>query len=324
MNENNTMSPAPQPEAPVKKPLNKKLIISIGFGVTILIAAIITIVLIVNNQKEPETPTSKAPEKRSISFSPESCADRTKNYFDLTKEDAYEFLQKINDEDSNCLANYLFDGDEDFFLQKGDDFSRLRSYGNESEIEDIANKNFYTNPTVGSSDNEKTVTYKVTQKDGFAIVYDETRESCHAVRCNAGITFDKKYINYSPLNAKGLEDYTTRSDYKVVNGRNEKWLKQAFDLISLTDYNPKSIYTTYMTSDDNYYIYQAFHIGTTHDYNDDLKPTGSNIIELYYETTLIDKKTGKVARTHNPEDEFDYTERYKTFPITKKEALAIH
>ena len=329
---------APKPKNANKKKISKKLIIIIIVAI-IIIASAITCFLLLQKPEEKSTNTNKPStsfEDIREKYAPKNCASRdSKDYFTLTKEEAYDFASQRTEESFNCVRAYLSGNDDDFYVEAKDDFILLYSYSDISDVQDIIDSydycimqyyGCYDDYDDEEEGEEKAkIEYDIIEKDHYAIVRNKTRDDCtHKNLCMIGISFDKKYFDYSQTNSKKRR-YLSSGTQKIMKSRDEEWMKKALNLLLLSDDDlrtyPDYIYSTNLVFDGTNYIYQGLNIAVR--YDSDIVPIEKGIyyaLQLYYNNILINAKTGEVEEA---DQSHYYGDLLNSFPLTKKESNAL-
>lgn len=298
-----------------KRPL-KKYILPVILGVVLLITAIISIltVIFLNTNTKPvfarNTPAEEAAK---------ACITEKVAFDELTKEDAYEWLNILY-HDKNCAVENLLNDDDDFILDDNmnDGIHILYSYSDTSDIQKIANADLFLNP------NQEDVTFDILEKEHFAIVRDNSRESCKNDSCYIGVIFDKNYANYYG-EIKQSGDISYYENHFSITNFDKDWIKTVLDIFNSESFL-QGVYDSSIEFDGTNYIYTTHNLGVGIDLTATADQTlaphqAPQAINLYETKTIIDP-SGAITKVPLTESG-DFMNVVKAFSLTDEEAATL-
>ena len=170
--------------------------------------------------------------------------------------------------------------------------------------------------------------FKIEQKNHYAIVYDETGDSCKE-SCAIGVTFDKEYLDYHERRSTDEEGRLSGVGYEErFTNTSEEWVKEALDVLrATTEAYGKSTFETEISSDGTDYLYTTRNVSVGLDteriyqqtYNSESSGVRPLVINLYYTQTKVNAQTGEITQVTG-EDGKSKNFITKSFPLDDNES----
>ena len=341
--ESNSSTPnilTPNMPKPEVKKSKKTLIIMLSIVASVLVvAAMAALVAFFMYKKDIDTPAKGSDEKGKEVGSPSNNDAKSKEFENLTKEEAMAFLLDSDIVTRSILPKgYVSQEVEDAYRLSGhtmvSDLDLVYSYGDINELKKLANDRYLD---YFSKKNGETVNFEVKEYDYYAIVTSERAKnatSCdfgYHSDCDSLLSFKREYLDY--LNEEtSPHSYNDRAyinpdikDPKIISE-----LLRTYSLFVSTGFNvgPGNVYNYSFKEQDDKFVLTTEVVGVG--LNLELMKDSSNFnvnnmsdfyaINLYRRHYAASKKDGEISLVPvETSPETSYMEPVKSLSITSDE-----